>query len=486
MDQNETLLFFYGGSKPSGPPFNLKLLESCPTKPDLFAYKRGCWEKNRVQMFATRSNTGIFFVSLRTLVYLVTFLGFSLPILGQHRLEPDQLPSETAPGAHGGYARVPPHIHPGSENTSSLILAPATTLESVPTFSGGYFAHGFNASNAPQFSWHYQMIGTEPEAAVTTNISAPIIPVSLDLRNADGSPRFVNGHRLFSDATRYVKEVLASPLFMNAHYSSSQRATQFVDAVQRAEFYNRAANRPWHTMLKPSVKTARVMVLRAGTYQFSLHKDGTCCAFVLVDFNTFYSKLLPTSSTDRKSPVGAAELAGDIHTRDISTFLFPNTFLFSDPNVNFFFVGFHTFDERPASVSNGFHKERFVLNFSSWVTPFIFFGDNFEDITAISHEIAETVNDPFVAADGVHGITPWWMAPNGNCQDLLETGDVVEDLPNATFPMRMNGVIYHPQNEALLPWFERQKPSRAIHGAYSYPDERLLLTLSPPELANCQ
>ena len=240
---------FMAAANLPGRPSILKLLESCPTKPDLFAYKRGCWEKNRVQMFATRSNTGIFFVSLRTLVYLVTFLGFSLPILGQHTLEPDQLPSETAPGAHGGYARVPPHIHPGSENTSSLILAPATTLESVPTFSGGYFAHGFNASNAPQFSWHYQMIGTEPEAAVTTNISAPIIPVSLDLRNADGSPRFVNGHRLFSDATRYVKEVLASPLFMNAHYSSSQRATQFVDAVQRAEFYNRAANRPWHTIL---------------------------------------------------------------------------------------------------------------------------------------------------------------------------------------------------------------------------------------------
>ncbi len=428
----------------------------------------------------------ISFLLIRSLLYFVIFLGFSLPILAQQTLEPDQLPSGTAPGAHGGYARVAPHIHPGSANASSLILAPATTLESVPTFRGGYFAHGFNAFNASQIAWHYQMIGTEPEIAVTTSISAPIIPVSLDLRNVDGSPRFVNGHRLFSDATRYVKEVLASPLFANAYYSSSQRATQFVDAVQRAEFYNRAANRPWHTMLKPLVKTARVMVLRAGSYQFSLNKDGTCCAYVLVDFNTFYGKLLPSSSTDRKSPVGAAELSGDIHTGDISTFLFPNTFLFSDPNVNFFFVGFHTFDERPASVSNGYHKERFVLNFSSWVTPFIFFGDNFEDITAISHEIAETVNDPFVAADGVHGITPWWMAPNGNCQDLLETGDVVEDLPNATFPMRMNGVTYHPQNEALLPWFERQKPSRAIHGAYSYPDERLLLTLSPPELANCQ
>lgn len=426
-------------------------------------------------------------------IYFVIFFSFSLHVFAQQPLEPDQRPSEATPAAHGGYARVPGHIqlqpapaNTGSVNPGSLMIAPAVTMETVPTFTGGYFAHGFSASNTLQTHWFYQMVGAAPESGTTTNISAPIVPVSLDLRNADGTPRYVHGHRLFSDATHYVKEVLASPLFAKAQYSSSRQPTQFVDAVQRAEFYDRAANRPWHTILKPSVKTARVMVLRAGTYQFSLRRDGTCCAYVLVDFNTFMSKLLPSSSSDKKSPVGAAEHAGDISPRDISTFLFPNTFLFTDPNQNFFFVGFHTFDERPATISNGFHKERYVLNFSTWVTPFIFFGDNFEDITAISHEIAETVNDPFVAADGVHGITPWWMSPNGNCQDLMETGDVVEDLPNSTFPMRMNGVTYHPQNEALLPWFKRQKPSLAIDGAYSYPDERLLRTLSSPESAGCQ
>ncbi len=417
---------------------------------------------------------------------LIFAFGCAQQAFAQEALEPDQLPTASVPAARGGYMHVPPHIQPDAAKDNQLFLAPVTRLASVPTFSGEYFAHGFNAANVPQSQWFYQMVGTAPETAVTTKISSPIIPVSLDLRNADGSPRFVNGHRLFSDATQYVRRVLESPLFVNAPYSSSRRSTQFVDAVQRAEFYNRAANRPWHTILRPSVKTARTMVLRAGTYQFSLRKDGTCCAFVLVDFDTFFSKLLPSSSSDRNSPVGAAELAGDIKTADISTFLFSNTFLYTDPNQNFFFVGFHTFDERPATISNGFHKERYVFNFSSWVTPFIFFGDNFEDITAISHEIAEIVNDPFVAADGVHGVTPWWSSPNGNCQDLLETGDVVEDLPNATFPMRMNGTTYHPQNEALLPWFKRQKPSQAIGGAYSYPDEKLLLTLSPPEHASCQ
>jgi hypothetical protein len=49
----------------------------------------------------------------------------------------------------------------------------------------------------------------------------------------------------------------------------------------------------------------------------------------------------------------------------------------------------------------------------------------------------------------------------------------------------MNGTTYHPQNEALLQWFEFQFPSTAIDGAYSYPDETTLPTLSPIQLPGC-
>jgi len=62
---------------------------------------------------------------------------------------------------------------------------------------------------------------------------------------------------------------------------------------------------------------------------------------------------------------------------------------------------------------------------------------------------------------------------------------VIEGLPRATFPIKMNGRTYHPQNEALLPWFEFQKNSAAIDGAYSFPDETLLTSLSAPQPFNC-
>ncbi len=76
-------------------------------------------------------------------------------------------------------------------------------------------------------------------------------------------------------------------------------------------------------------------------------------------------------------------------------------------------------------------------------------------------------------------ITPWWDS-NGLCMDYLETGDVVEVLPNPDYPITMNGMTYHPQTEALLQWFEGMTPSDATGGAYSYPDTSILTTANPP------
>jgi len=71
------------------------------------------------------------------------------------------------------------------------------------------------------------------------------------------------------------------------------------------------------------------MVLLKGTHQFALNADGSCCLFVLIDDNTFGNALFPAVPTDTTTPIGAAENAGDIRTKDISTLLFPNAYLFS-------------------------------------------------------------------------------------------------------------------------------------------------------------
>lgn len=358
-------------------------------------------------------------------------------------------------------------------------------VDTVINFTGQYNTFGYDPNGNPLNTWSYAMVGTPPQSGKTTVFNAPVIPVSLDLRNADGSPAYVKGHRLYYDATQYLLPTLTSPVFLPTHYSSSNINTQFTDAVQRAGF-GKQAGAGWHNFLLPTVKTPRVMTLLAGSYAFALNPDGSCCAYVLVDIDTFSNLLFPsTSPVDNSTIIGAAELAGDMTTKDITTFLFPNTYLYfnGDP-TQCCVLGFHSIDEEPGTAANGNLARFYVMNYSSWISPGIF-GGGFQDITALSHEMAETFADPFVGFDNIHDITPWWYSA-GNCSDLLEVGDVIEGLPNPTYPITLHGYTYHPQTEALLPWFEFQSPSKAINGAYSYPDETALTALSPIENVNCQ
>lgn len=222
------------------------------------------------------------------------------------------------------------------------------------------------------------------------------------------------------------------------------------------------------------------MAVPFGSHRFSLNPDGSCCKFILVDINTFAGLLLPSVPTDTTTPVGFAENNGVIHTADISTFLFNNVFLFFGTPNNCCVVGFHTDDVEPGTKANGLREKRFVLNYSSWVSPGIFRSSSFLDIAALSHELAETFADPFG-----NNATPFWLAPNGNCQNDLEVGDVIEGLPNSSLSITLNGTTWHPQNEALLQWFGGITPSNAIAGAYSYPDPTVLTAAAAVQNPNC-
>ncbi len=352
-------------------------------------------------------------------------------------------------------------------------------IDTLPSFASSFYFPGVvpTAFGAfPQYTWQYSMVGKPPfgqnSSEHTTVIDAPIIPIIIDLRNADGSPRYLTAPdgtqvRMILDGRQYVDPVLKSPIFQNYPYSSSEQATQFTDAVHRAQFY-RQADDDWHTRLRPSVKTARTMVLIRGTYRFSADATGHL-RYVLVDDGAFSSLLFPPTPSDTTTVMGAAENAGDITPQSMATFLFPNVFLYQggDP-AQCCVLGFHSYDVEPGSASNGWRERHYVMNYSSWISPGIF-GGGFSDITALSHELAETFADPFV-----NNATPIWVAPNGLCQNNLESGDVIEGLPNATFPITMNGFTYHPQNEALLQWFAGVSPSNAFKKAYSYPDTTVL------------
>lgn len=426
----------------------------------------------------------------------------------QQSIETRQLPLSTL------HSAKPINIHSSSNknlkkygavkgfgSTGSSTLRPAASsgipgIDSVVNWSDQFDYPGYDFNGNAQSVWPYTMVGNPPESGRTTNIRAPLVPVTVQLLGPDGKVALTFG----PDST-IVNAALQSPEF--APYSYTNGTGQLNDQLFRAEFANRLGGNGggdddqgfgWHTTLKPSLGTPRTIQVpfytTSGTnaWYYFVNAQGQP-VLAAIDYDTFGSLLFPsTYPFNSSTPVGAAELSGDITTRDISTFLFNNTVLFTNGNVNdCCIIGYHTYDFEPGIPKNGNLPRLYVLNYSSWLSPGLFlFG--FQDMTPWSHEMAETFNDPFI-----NNATPWWLSVDpftggGICDDILEVGDVIEVLdslnPVSTFPG--NGLTYHPQNLALLPWFAFESPSPAHLKAYSFPDETTLMSLSPgPLLPGC-
>jgi hypothetical protein len=362
-------------------------------------------------------------------------------------------------------------------------------IDSIVNWSDEFISPGYDSNGNPQSVWPYTMVGNPPQSGQSTTITAPIVPVKVELLAPDGSVALT-----FGPDGQVIKAALASPEFVSNAYTNGQG--QFNDMMMRAEFANRLRGEDgsdWHTILQPKLRTARTIkvpyLTASGTNAWYYFVDAAGQPVAgAIDADTFSNLLFPaTYPFNSSTPVGAAELAGDITTHDMSSFLFNNTVLFDGNINNCCIIGFHSYDSEPGTAKNGNLPRLYVMNYASWLSPGLFaFG--FEDMTPWSHEMAETFNDPFD-----NNLTPWWLSVDpvfgsGNCQNDLEVGDVVEvlDSSNPVSTIPGNGLTYHPQNEALFTWFAFESPSRASLGAYSFPDETTLPSLSPgPLLPGC-
>ena len=236
----------------------------------------------------------------------------------------------------------------------------------------------------------------------------------------------------------------------------------------------------WHTALRPAaiVHSLTLNVPRfttitlngkktqVRTYFTSKASDGRTVVFLL---DQFFNQQISNIVVNEIN-------AGRFNTNAVNVALFPNTFLYSVNSSGGMgaccVLGFHTY-----FTDNGTPNEsRWMFAFASWISPGTFSG-GLQDVTALSHELSEIFNDPFV-----DNLVPAWQFPNqpGTCQNDLEVGDPVEVLANAVFPVHVSGFTYHPQTEALLQWFEQKSPSSAISGAFSYPNTSALTKPATP------
>ena len=365
------------------------------------------------------------------------------------RVGPIAIPSQ-AGVVHGAAAST---IQSG---TFGLPFSRANVI-SVPTFSASFISR--------DQTWQLNMMGTAPWNGASTTIPVHILAVSLRLQNAN-LVTFTN-----ASVAPFITPTLNSPNFLASNYSTGA-GIQFGDAVQRAEFFHKM-KAGWHTNLRPAtvvhsvtITVPRFMTVNVNgfntqvqTYYTQKASDGHTVVFLLDQF--FNQQIFNIVTNEIK--------AGRFSTNALNIALFPNTFIFSlnaEGGVgNCCTLGFHTFFTNSAVPK----ESRWIFAFASWISPGVFTG--FQDVTALSHEISESLNDPFV-----NNQVPAWQFPSepGTCQDNLETGDPVEVLSNPSFPVHVSGMTYHPQTEALLQWFEQKSTSTAINSAFSYPNTKTL------------
>jgi len=317
----------------------------------------------------------------------------------------------------------------------------AGTLQTLPNWTQGF------AIGGTQYS--YTMLGTDPaQAAGATTIPTVLVPIRLTVPDY-----LVHGQPLVLDATPTMPDIINSPIFTRSKFDSGN--LQFEDAMLHAEF--QTAPHGWHLIFAPSVAPTLNITAPDGTVMVNQSKTGRYLGVVTV--GSVFGKPIREALAKQFSPTTYVVFVS-------YNSLFAGAF------------GFHSAYMNKAGTAVT------VYTYTSWL-------EGVDDLFTLpspnadtfAHEISESTHDPFITSLTLE----WgdWFHDNRCFQPYIEVGDAVEDAParvqNYKQPVTINGKqrIYTLQTEAMLPWFTRQYPSTAIHGAYSFPGENVLLGPAP-------
>jgi hypothetical protein len=256
-----------------------------------------------------------------------------------------------------------------------------------------------------------------------------------------------------------------SPLFQNSQFTWNGvniGDTQYIDALQRAEFWT-IGNKPfpfcstksqinyypyWHTLLGLNTTLPITVNVPPGNAAVN---NATCGTYAVVNpgwlDNYVRNNIIPSLISLGVNPATFPVIL----TYNVVT---------TDSSGTCCVLGYHSAFGSPMQVYA-------VAEFDTNGT----FGNGAQDVSALSHELAEAVNDPTTTNQ-----TPDWghigQFPN-NCvsnfgQPILEVGD---PLTGTLYPnIILNNYTYHLQEMAMISWFYDGWPSTqnwGIPGSYS-------------------
>jgi hypothetical protein len=249
----------------------------------------------------------------------------------------------------------------------------------------------------------------------------------------------------------------ASPLFQPATFDFGGTVvgtTEYDDAFQRGNFWKVLSKDgdDYHVLLDPVKFLAPVIITVPATGGLALATSAlgppaSCAPLGIVDINWFDSYVTGT--------VLPALAKNGVNPTNFPILLVHNV-VWASPVTNLF---------RCCTI--GYHGSTGVPVPTQTYSPADFdstglFSLAFEDTAALSHEVAEWINDPFV----VNEVPPWGhIGEEAGCDNLLEVGDPLAGTQAPPIAMP-NGFTYHLQELAFFSWF-MGAPSIAVNGWYS-------------------
>jgi hypothetical protein len=312
-----------------------------------------------------------------------------------------------------------------TEAISGPTLQAAAAQDTIPFWQSSFSYGGVE--------YPYQIVGKSPMGrGGSTTIANEIVPLNLV---------FSDGTHL--NAERFTKVLQKSPLYANASFGTVG-VTQFGDAVMRAEFWKYAQKKNYHVLLAPPVIEPAVVVNIPAADGHTALVDGVVHGYVTFDY-----------FMDVVEPSIIAQLGIKASTLTI-------------------FPTFHTQLLEPGNYCcyDGYHNALKVTTATGTSTFTTVWGPitAAHKITALSHELAEWLNDPFYTNRVPEWIQPGFTTCGGQ---YLEVAD-----PATAWDFTVD--TYLLQDIAEYSWFTRSRKPMGIVPATGKPGYDLMGMLKGP------
>jgi hypothetical protein len=325
---------------------------------------------------------------------------------------------------------LPAQVAPGIATRAAVQNGHIIELASTPltTWNGSFVSGGT--------TFNFNMVGTAPSTGTSTTIPTFIIPIKLVVGSTTFDPQHV-----LSNGLTTVANTVASPIFSSAvNFTSggvSMGATQYLDAYQRANF--------WGTV---SAHTGYHVLLGAPTIQPEV------------------TLTVPKRSGTTGTPFGHTAAEVDINYFDAQIQTIMKNTAAIQPNTLPIFIIYDTYlTQNHSCCIGGYHSSFGLTSAPQAYAVFSYVdhpGDFSQDVSALSHEIGEWMDDPLVLNNG-----------NNTPCGTLENGDPLENTANfGGFPYTLGGFTYNLQDLTTMPYFGAP-PSTSVNSEFTFQGQHL-------------